>query len=133
MTETAEATRSTRLRDALDVAGSRVAKLIVGFALTYAAVRWKVSLPPQYEWMRETFEQIIASAFAASALGLIAHFGIAIKRNPRDTVSPTEMKAGREAKKERAVVRKTEERLQKAGLGAADEEQRLFRPPHNQD
>lgn len=107
-----------KVKDALDVAGSRIAKLVVGFALTYAAVKWKVELPPQYEWMRSVFEQIIASAFAASALGLAAHFGYAIRRNPDDTVSPTAMKVGRAKKAARKQTRALEARLAEAGLRA---------------
>lgn len=107
----------TSFRDALAVAASRIAKIVVAFGTTYALVRWKIDLPPV---LQTAFEQIFAAALTGTVLGTAAHFGVAIKTNPPDTVSPTEAKQGRARKRARKVTHAVERRIQQAGLADDD-------------
>ena len=109
----------TSFKDALLVAASRIAKIVVGFGTTWLLVEWKVDLPPI---LQAGFEQILAAAFAGSILGTAAHFGVALRANPNDTVSPTESKIGRQKKKARKETRKIETRLKKAGVANREAE-----------
>lgn len=109
----------TTFKDALLVAASRAAKIVVGFGTTFALVRWKIDLPPV---LQTVFEQILAAAFAGSVLGTAAHFGVALRANPSDTASPTESKVGRQKKRQRKIDRRT---TKKAGL----ENRELEEPP----
>lgn len=122
----------TTLKDKLLVPASRVAKILVTAALTFAATKWGIHVPPEYEWVRDTIEQLIAFATASSLAGLAVHYGVGIKANPRDTVSPTEAKVGRAAKKARKTTRAVEERIEKAGAdgeGEDPESPEWLRPP----
>jgi hypothetical protein len=96
----------TTLKDKLLVPASRVAKILVTAALTFGAVKWKLTVPPGYEWLRELIEQLIAVTTASGLAGLAVHYGVGIKANPRDTISPTEGKEGRKMKAVRKLARK---------------------------
>lgn len=137
------------MNDKLAVVASRVAKLIVGLATTWLFVHYKIDMPHE---LRTIFEELIAAAGVAGAVGLAAHFGIALKANPMDTVSPTEARRGRLQKKARKSLQATEERIAKAGAEVPyptpedsteeppqlppPKDRRWFRPPadpHNHD
>lgn len=105
------------MKDQLLVAASRIAKLVVTVSALWLLERWKIDMSPA---MRELFEQLLAAGFVAGVLGLAAHFGIAIKANPLDTVSPTEGRRGRQQKGARKALRATEARIQKAGAEPVD-------------
>lgn len=100
------------MKDQLLVAASRIAKLIVTVLALWLLERWKIDMSPA---MRALFEQLLAAGFVAGVLGLAAHFGVAIKANPLDAVSPTESRRGRQQKGARKALRATEERIAKAG------------------
>jgi hypothetical protein len=99
------------MNDTLAVVASRVAKLLVTGVCAWALVHYKLDAP---DWLRQSFEEVIAFGIASGAIGLAAHFGIALKANPMDTVSPTEARRGRLQKKARKTMRATEERIAKA-------------------
>ena len=112
----------TTLKDKLLVPASRIAKVLVGIAITYAYAKWGLEVPAQYEWLRGVIEELIAAAGVAGLLGLAAHFGVAIKANPRDTASPTEAKEGRQEKAARAYDRSVAEKVEKFGAAPIPED-----------
>jgi hypothetical protein len=122
------------MKDQLLVVASRIAKLLVTGVCAWVLVHYKLDAP---EWLRQAFEEAIAFGIASGALGLAAHFGIALKANPMDAVSPTEARRGRQQKRARKALRNVEERVEKAGLtvgeGEDPEAPKWFREPHNHD
>jgi hypothetical protein len=101
------------MRDQLLVVASRIAKLLVGGGSAWVLVHYKLDAPP---WLRQVFEEAIAFGIASGALGLAAHYGIALKANPLDTASPTEARRGRQQKRARKALRAVEQRIEKAGV-----------------
>ena len=68
-----------------------------------------------------------------ASLAVILRRFIDKKANPANTASGHLATQGVAQKNEILAAKKTEERLEKAGLGAEQEDLRYYRPPENQD